>query len=761
MTTDDSATTHAFTNRLCQERSPYLLQHAHNPVDWYPWGEVAFARARDQDKPIFLSIGYSACHWCHVMERESFENPAVARILNDRFVSIKVDREERPDVNEIYMTVVQMISGSGGWPLSVFLLPDGRPFYGGTYFPPETRQGRIGFSSLITQLADAYAARRAEVEESGNGMVGELRKLARQRPLPVEGEGQPTTASDLLNLAVQDMKERFDEANGGFGGAPKFPPHHALRLLTIAARGGDSDAPRLLTRTLDQMALGGIYDQIGGGFHRYATDTVWLLPHFEKMLYDNALLARVYAEAYDLTGNPAYARIARETCDWVLRDLLDEQGGFQAALDADSEGEEGKYYVWTESEVRAILPRSPADRVTAAYQFRPGGNYHDEATGQGTSANIPFLSIGRSDTPLPAALDDTLAIGRAALLEARYDRVPPGRDDKVITAWNGLMIGALAVCGTAVGEPRYTQASRRAAEFCLSVLRTGDGMLLRRYAKGHAGIPAYLDDYAFLGDGLMDLYDATGDPRWATAAAELADTLLADFRDPDDQGFFYTATGHETLIARTKDMFDGALPSSNGVAARLLARLARQPGSERFGVVADTTLAAYAGLMARAPQGAATLIETAILRETAASAIPAHSRPVEWNLEGSAAETVRAGETLTLAGVLTIAPGYHVNARVPTTTNAVPTTVTFASDAPAAIGPATYPRAQTREIGGEVLSVYEGPARFSVPVTIPRDAVAGKYAVALTVRCQPCSESECLPTFESTVRLTLTIRGSG
>jgi uncharacterized protein YyaL (SSP411 family) len=416
---------HPFTNRLAREKSPYLLQHAHNPVDWYPWGAEAIEKAKTENKPIFLSVGYSACHWCHVMERESFESPEIAALVNRYFVPIKVDREERPDVDEIYMTAVQRMTGSGGWPLSVFLLPDGRPFYGGTYYPPEGRHGRIAFPSLVTQLGEAFHNRREEMEEVAASIVTALEEAARQSPLPHDG---PIHAGELLSGAVAELADRFDEAHGGFGSAPKFPPHHALRLLLAAVRDGDDGAIPLLTVTLNKMALGGVYDHVGGGFHRYSTDGVWLLPHFEKMLYDNALLLRVYAEASELLGSAAYARVARETADWCLRDLLDPStGGFEAALDADSEGVEGKYYVWTVPEVHEALGFPFGEAFAQTYRFHVEGNFREEATGHRTGANIPHLSVGAEPFPLPDELSDEMLRAREGLLARRYERVPPGK----------------------------------------------------------------------------------------------------------------------------------------------------------------------------------------------------------------------------------------------------------------------------------------------------------------------------------------------
>jgi uncharacterized protein YyaL (SSP411 family) len=725
-------------NRLIHEKSPYLLQHASNPVDWYPWGTEALEAARAADKPIFLSVGYSACHWCHVMEHESFENPTIAALLNSHFVSIKVDREERPDIDEIYMTAVQMMTGHGGWPMSVFLTPDGRPFYAGTYFPPASRQGRIGFPDLVQQLANAYENRREEVEKIADNVADDLRQATRQRPL--SGPSGPLDAVALMQAAVQEQAGRFDEQHGGFGGAPKFPPHHALRLLTQAARDNDSEAARMLTVTLDGMALGGIYDHIGGGFHRYATDAVWLLPHFEKMLYDNALLARIYAEAYLLTGRVAYARIARETCDWVLRDMTDEAGGFHSALDADSEGEEGKYYVWKRDEVNALLDDA-AEAFAQTYHILPGGNYREEATGHVTGTNIPYLSIS-GDVALPDELTPATAAARETLLDKRYDRVPPGKDDKVISSWNGLMIGALAIAGEHLKEPRYTDAARRAAEFCLTTLRPG-GALLRRYARGEVAHLAFLDDHAYLADGLLDLYDVTGEERWAEEARSLTDALLAKFWDPEDGGFFFAGTDHETLIARSKDLFDGALPSANGVAARVLSRLGKLPEGETYRAKAEELLYAYRGMLHRAPQGTQTLILAAYETFDGQPVGPAAPDPIYLHTDITVLH-LRPGASAKVEFLLEIAPGYHINTRKPAQSHLIPTAASFATDAPAIVGPMGYPSSEPYVVGEERLDVYQGRVVLTVPVTLTQDADPGLYHLMVTVHCQPCSDTECL-----------------
>ncbi|MES2461549.1 MAG: thioredoxin domain-containing protein [Armatimonadota bacterium] len=758
-----------FTNRLAREKSPYLLQHAHNPVNWQPWDTEALEQARTENKPIFLSIGYSACHWCHVMERESFENEATARLLNDHFVSIKVDREERPDVDEIYMTAVQMMTGHGGWPMSVFLTPDGRPFYGGTYFPPTPGRGRIAFPDLVTQLADAYHNRKEEVEQIADSILEELQKAARQRPVAThQGHLDP---EHLLRRAVGDLTNRFDEDNGGFNeSGPKFPPHHALRLLSAAIERGDTDeAVPLWLTTLDKMAMGGIYDHVGGGFHRYSTDAKWLLPHFEKMLYDNALLARVYAQAFHITRRPAYGRITRETIDWVLRDLQDDAGGFHAALDADSEGDEGKYYVWTRDEVIQRLGPEDGEAFCERYNLLPGGNWREESTGHLTGTNIPHLAVGPAAVtrlPLLDSLEPSLQKSLSTLLETRNGRVPPAKDDKVITSWNGLMIGALAVAGDALKEQRYIDAARRAADFCLTTLRPS-GQLLRRYAQGEAGLAGYLDDHAFLADGLLDLYDTTGEERWLREARSLADALLTHFWDSEDTGFFFAGREHEALVAASKDLYDGALPSANGVAVRVLARLGKQRDGERYAEKAREMLTAYQGLLEQTPQVMHTLILASLdaFSSPAADAsagvldhAPADHPPVVLSAAGEHTLRLKPGKTGEAIFHLRIAPNYHVNSQHSSSEYLIPTTATFSSDVPAAAGPIVYPIATSwHSPMGETLSVYQGEVPFVVPVAVPTNAVPGSYHLTLTVRCQPCSESACLAPQEQTAAVTVVI----
>jgi hypothetical protein len=580
-------------NRLAGETSPYLLQHAANPVDWYPWGPEALSRARREGKPIFLSIGYAACHWCHVMERESFENETIAAFLNERFVSIKVDREERPDLDEIYMTAVQAMTGQGGWPLTAFLTPDLEPFFGGTYFPPEDRWGRAGLLTVLRRIDEAWRERREEVARSAAELAFHLRALG-EVPTP---SGRPAGVSEILRAAAS-LAGRFDARWGGFGGAPKFPPHGALALLLReAARTGEPAPLRMVETTLDRMALGGMYDQIGGGFSRYSVDERWLVPHFEKMLYDQALLVPVYVDAWLLTRRPLYRRVAEETLDFVRRELTDPGGGFRSSLDADSEGHEGKFYVWTPAEVREVLGPEDGERLCALYGIDENGNFEGKC--------IPNLLGGEDEERVRA-----LAPLRARLLAARGDRVRPATDDKILTSWNGLMIGAFARARQAFGRDEDLDAARRAARFALAELRSSDGRLRASWRRGEARLNAYLDDYVFLARGLLDLHESEFDREILRVSAALMRTALARFGDGAG-GFHFTADDHESLLARTRSVHDGALPAGSGVAAETLARLAVHTGDDAFATAAEAALVALRPEVERAPAAFAALLAAA------------------------------------------------------------------------------------------------------------------------------------------------------
>jgi uncharacterized protein YyaL (SSP411 family) len=536
-------------NRLAGESSPYLLQHKDNPVDWYPWGDEALTRARELDRPILLSIGYSSCHWCHVMERESFEDPETARLMNERFVPIKLDREERPDLDAIYMEACQAMTGHGGWPLNVFLTPDQVPFYAGTYFPPEDRGGMPSWRRVLAAVAEAWVERAEEIRAGSEQIAERLQGGARLRP-----SAEPLDPG-LLDRAVAQLRETYDRANGGFGGAPKFPPASTIELLL---RRGETE---MSAHTLRAMASGGLYDQVGGGFARYSVDERWLVPHFEKMLYDNALLARAYLHGWQVTRDPLFERVARETLDWALREMRGPEGGFFSALDADSEGEEGRFYVWTLAELSELV----GDDAARWFGASERGNFEGR--------NVLVRGEGA-----PEQLDDW----RAALYEARSRRVWPGLDDKRLTAWNALMISALADAGAVLQHPDYLDAARACAELLVDRLRDGDGRLLRVYKDGRARLNAYLEDHAFLIEALVSLYEASFEARWFEAALEVADAMVARFADEQHGGFFETSSDHERLLARRKDIEDHPIPAGNSSAAYGLLRLAALTGDHEL-----------------------------------------------------------------------------------------------------------------------------------------------------------------------------------
>jgi uncharacterized protein len=540
-------------NRLAAESSPYLLQHKDNPVDWYAWGEEALARARAEDRPLLVSIGYSACHWCHVMAHESFEDPAIAALMNERLVCVKVDREERPDVDAICMEACQAMTGQGGWPLNAFLTPEGVPFYAGTYFPPQSRHGLPSWRMVLDGVTEAWTNRREEIREQSDRIVHAL--SASQR---IEPSAEPIR-EELINQALDSLRATYDGVNGGFGGAPKFPPASVIELLLAR---GERD---MSLGTLAAMARGGIYDQIGGGFARYSVDATWSVPHFEKMLYDNALLARAYLHGWQVSGEERFRRVCCETLDWALREMQGPEGGFCAALDADSEGVEGKFYVWTEAEIRDALGPGPLADEALGY-FRPHRFEHG------------LILEGRGPEPAPEALAEITA----RLLAARSGRIRPGLDDKRLTAWNALMITALAEAGAVLERSDYLAAADRCATFVLSDLRDADGRLLRTWKDGRGRIEAYLEDYAFLLEALLGCYEASGEPRWFTEARGLADAMIERFSDRERGGFFTTASDHETLAARRKDLEDTPIPSGNSAAAFGLLRLGLLAGEGSY-----------------------------------------------------------------------------------------------------------------------------------------------------------------------------------
>jgi uncharacterized protein YyaL (SSP411 family) len=584
-------TEHKYTNRLINETSPYLLQHAHNPVDWFPWGEEALTRSRREDKPILLSIGYSACHWCHVMERESFENEVIARLMNERFIPIKVDREERPDLDDIYMNAVQLMTGSGGWPLTVFLTPDLKPFYGGTYFPPVDGYGRPGFRTLLLEMCRIYEEKRGQVDMNADAVTERLKSMSQ---LPSSPE---LLSPQLMQQAVSDLAERFDAREGGFGPAPKFPPSGSIAVLLRFHRARrDSNALHMVELTLDKMAAGGMYDHLGGGFHRYSTDERWLVPHFEKMLYDNALLARVYLEAFQLTKRQDYARVAQETLEYVLREMQGSEGGYYSTQDADSEGEEGKFYVWSRDEVDRLLGEQ-AEAFCRIYDVTSSGNWEKK-----NILNRPrSIDTVQEDLNTSAdALDTLMKEGRRTLFDARNQRVKPGLDDKILTSWNGLMIIAMSLGYRVLGDERFLESAAKAARFVLDKM-TRDQRLLATYRDGRARFPAYLDDYAFLIGGLIELYESDFDLRWIEEATRLAEDLLRLFWDDRAGGFFFTGADHESLLLRPKSAMDAAIPSGNAMAATYFLKLAAYTGISGFETKAQETIRAFHAMLQRFP----------------------------------------------------------------------------------------------------------------------------------------------------------------
>ena len=740
------AETGVATNRLIHATSPYLLQHARNPVDWYPWGHEAFAAAKAADKPIFLSVGYSTCHWCHVMAHESFEDAQVAKVLSEHFIAVKVDREQRPDVDQIYMTATQLMTGRGGWPNSVWLTPDGRPWYAGTYFPPEPRGGLPGFADLLEQLAALWRTRRSEVEAQADRLAEAVRKMS--------DAGGSTTAAGVLDRSVVDvlidqLLADADRRYGGFGSAPKFPPHGALRLLMYEyKRTGREDLLAVVTNTLDAMAAGGIHDQLGGGFHRYSTDARWLVPHFEKMLYDNAQLARAYVDGWLATENPYYRRVATDVLDWVLTDLIDAGGGFHSAYDADSEGLEGKFYLWRREEIIEVLGKKDGEFFCEIYGVSDQGNYHDEATGRRTGLNIPHL-------PEPVGEADELRLGvlRQRLGQRRRERVWPHRDDKVLTAWNALMIGALAHAGHRLGEPRYT-AAEHAADFVLEHLRA-DGRLLRAYRDGKAQLAGYLDDYAFMTDALLDLHEATGRARWADEARALVERLIADFHDEATGGFFFTADDHEKLLARTRSPLDRAIPSGNAVAARVLVRLAKVTGKGRYMDLARKTLEAFGAAMDKSPRGMEHLVLAAAvyfdareadeLNQPSADVVAARLGPVTAEASVEPA-TAAPGGSVELTVRVTVAEGFHINSARPRLDYLVATALRLAENAPATLGEVQYPPAReiTLELSDQPLGVYEGSFVLRTAVTVSEQVRTGPTTLEVLLRHQACDDRRCL-----------------
>jgi len=783
-------------NRLALESSPYLLQHAHNPVDWYPWGDEAFEKARREDRPVFLSIGYSSCHWCHVMEKESFENEEIARFLNAHFVAIKVDREERPDVDDVYMTAVQLTSGRGGWPLSAFLLPDRKPFFAGTYFPPDDRHGRPGFLTLLERLEAAWREKRAELASGAAEIAAEV---ANASGGGVSGFA-PRGASDPLSpaslgLLGSALSRLFDPENGGFGGAPKFPPHLALAWLLRRGAAGDAAALTMAETTLEAMALGGIRDHLGGGFHRYSTDANWLLPHFEKMLTDNAQLLGVYARAFALTGSDLFRQVARETGEYLLREMTGPEGGFYASTDADSEGEEGKYFVWDPAQIRECLGETEGSFFCEWYGVREGGNFREEATERGTGASVLFLSKKISSSP---GAEERLAPLRLKLFDARAKRIPPSLDDKRIAGWIALAVSGLAIAGRILNEVRFLDAARAGARFLLEDCRDGGGRLQRTWKDGVAKIPAFLEDEAFFVHALLDLAEADdegGPGVWRDEAVAAAASMRARFERKDGPGFTFSGEGNEELLVNARDLFDKATPSSSGAAAWALARLALKTNDPDLAGKARGAVDEVAWLMTRSPHGTESWFfayETLLEFEDSYGSIPladaasatrltvglgagvlplkvnketargAAERDERTSSEGAFRVTfpsmVRAprGATSHLTLVFHVAEGWHlqgpdglrIEASAAGPGSGSPSVFTFEEvflPVPASIEGTT----------GEVSSGWHGSFEANLSFSSSEEILKGRHDVVVRARYRACGEGACRP--EAVLRVVIPI----
>jgi hypothetical protein len=765
-----------FTNRLARETSPYLLLHAHNPVDWFPWGPEAFDKAKKEKKPIFLSIGYSSCYWCHVMERQSFANADIAKIMNEHFVCIKVDREERPDVDAIYMAALHAQGSQGGWPLSMFLTPDGKPIGGGTYWPPEDRevQGqRIrGFKTILGLVQDDWTNNREALLKHADRMadaVNQMLALANRKLLLTKLD------RELVLEAVASVQESYDPLHGGFGAkdrgfrGPKFPtPPMAELLLTHYLQTKDATSLKILTHALDRMALGGIYDQVGGGFHRYSVDREWKVPHFEKMLYDNAQLVSLYSRAFQLTKKPLYRRVVEETLAFIEREMASPEGGFYSALDAESEAEEGKFYVWTAGEIEALLPKVNADLFKRVYGLDAGPNFEEKF-------NVLFLPRGLEELAKEMmTTEEELAAQlrpmRQKLFEARAKRARPLLDTKILTSWNGLMIAGYADAAMALEKPEHAQTARRAAEFVLAHLRTKDGRLLRTTGGGLPGQPpvpiaqgaklnAYLEDYAFFVHGLLKLHDATGEKRWLDESIALTDKMIDLYQDKEAGGFFYTSHDHEKLFARTKDQHDGATPSGNSLAAMNLVRLHQKTGAEKYRLKAEETFKAFGAALKMSPDSMSTLVQALALyvdapakaRQPANSGAPQEQAqksesPVKVTASVTPEKPAADGKQVVTV-TLDIEKGWHIYANPPGNDNAVPTVVQVSSKVKLEDVKVEYPKG--KELKDAALdmkvSVYEG--KVEIKAMIRRGTVNGQPDAGpldVTVKYQACDDAKCL-----------------
>jgi uncharacterized protein len=741
-----------FSNRLVDATSPYLLQHAHNPVGWQPWDEVALRRAREEDKPIFLSIGYAACHWCHVMERESFENLEIADVLNRDFICIKVDREERPDLDEIYMTATQLLTQSGGWPMTVFLTPDLKPFFAGTYFPPEDRWGRPGFKSLLEQIGNAWKQRRPELEEQGERLAAVVDQVI------ARGQGQAAVDRRLVQDAWKQLERGFDSTWGGFGGAPKFPPSMRLEaLLQRYQEERDASLLRPVTTTLDYMARGGMYDQVGGGFHRYSVDERWLVPHFEKMLYDNAQLARVYALAFKETGNWYYERVARETYDYILREMTHADGGFYSTTDADSEGVEGKFFVWSPAEVQVVLGKEEASLFCRIYDIVEGGNFEGHSI-----PNLLRKSLDEWAADLgedPPALDRRLAEMRRRLWERREQRVHPLLDDKILSAWNGLMIRAFAEGYRVFADFRYRQAAEQAAGFVLDRMRD-DNRLYRSWREGRPTLNGYAEDYAAVALALLDLHGATDDARWCDRGIELLTVLDSRFWDEEEGGYFFTSHDHETLITRPKSFQDGATPSANSLAALALIRAARLTRDDRWLARASQLLTHAAPMVTEMAAGFPNM---AVAAHEYLSAWPEGIRIPGADavlIEGFLSQgVVVPGQSFAVAFRLEVREGHHISSHTPYAEHLAPTRLEITLPEGFRLVRLRYPpgRDHTLPFQDDPLSVYSGTVLVGADLEAAPDAEAGRYTLEAQLRLQPCDDQQCFPPMEARMRIPIAV----
>jgi len=716
-----------YTNRLILEDSPYLLQHAHNPVDWYAWGPQAFAKSREENRPVFLSIGYSTCHWCHVMERESFEDPEVAQFLNEHFVSIKVDRERRPDIDTIYMTAVQLMTGGGGWPMSSFLTPSGQTFYGGTYFP------RAQFLDLLHQVDVAWRENRPGLEQQASRVAAAVE--AATRSAGVAGE----VNKQSVQIAAASLQQRHDPQRGGFGSAPKFPnePHY-LFLIDHALRSNDDDIGDLIRFDLHAMARGGIYDQVGGGFHRYSTDADWLVPHFEKMLYNQAQLSRVYAQASRFTGDVGLARIARQTLNYVLRDMTSPGGGFYSATDADSPAGEGLFFIWTEQQLRAALSQADAELAIDLYGITEGGNFEN--------ANILNLPQPLAEYAMQRDMDLSALLAQVdsistALYADRAKRVHPDRDEKIVTAWNGMMIVALAEAAAILQESRYQSAALRAANFLWMNSHRDNDELWRVHLDGRSSVLAVQEDYAWLADGFIHLYDTTQDRRWLERAKMLVATMDRLFWDEEAGGYFMnTNTDSIATMARPKDSSDGAIPSGNAVALHVLAKLAQRTGDESYRSTANALLASFADSINRSPAAFSYLLRAMQLLANGAAG------PQQYAARGAVKVSARMQANMLVVD-LAIRPGWHIQAHEPLQKELIPTVLALDHTDPAWRPDAvSYPTPILKTLGflKEQLALYEGQVRITIDLQQTDPAVVGPL-IPVALRLQACDDKVCLP----------------